>query len=155
MGLSVQPDSLRRFLFESEQIRGSVVRLNKTWQQILALDEYPVQVRALLGEALAATALLGRNLKFDGHLILQIQGGEHLRLLVLQCDNQLRIRGLVRFGDRLPDAFTELVDGASLCVTVEANVKNSRYQSIVPLAEDDFGAFYAAINRNPSQNGIK
>jgi len=128
-------DTLRRFVFEDKEIRGSFVRLNDTWQHLLTADEYPVQVREMLGEALAATALLGRNLKFDGQLTLQIQGGEHLRLMVLQCDHQLRMRGLARFGDDVPETFTELVDGGALCITVESGHKAKRYQSIVPLSE--------------------
>jgi len=130
-------DTLRRFLFEQEEIRGSIVRLGTTWQQLKAADEYPEPVRKLLGEAAAATALLGRNLKFDGRLTLQIQGGEHVRLLVMQSDNELRLRGLARFGDKVPEAFTELVDGGSLVVTVESSKKAERYQSIVPLSEID------------------
>ncbi len=143
MSSAAAPDTLRRFLFEEEQIRGSIVRLNDTWRQILTADEYPDQVRNLLGEALAATALLGRSLKFDGSLTLQVQGGENLRLLVLQCDNQLRLRGLARFGDNLPDDFAGLIAGASLCVTVDSTKKGKRYQSIVPLAENDFSACLA------------
>jgi len=81
--------------------------------------------------------LLGRNLKFDGRLTFQVQGGEHVRLLVLQCDNELRLRGLARFGDNTPEAFTELVDAGSLCVTVESGRDRERYQSIVPLSEAD------------------
>jgi molecular chaperone Hsp33 len=53
----------------------------------------------------------------------------------LQADNQLRMRGLARFGDALPAAFTDLVEGGALCVTVESGVKAERYQSIVPLSE--------------------
>lgn len=130
-------DTLRRFVFEQEDIRGSIVRLDSVWQQLRQADAYPDQVQALLGEALAATTLLGRNLKFDGRLTLQVQGGEHVRLLVLQCDNQLRVRGLARFGDSLPVAFTELVDGGALCITVESGKEQERYQSIVPLSEVD------------------
>jgi molecular chaperone Hsp33 len=128
-------DSLRRFVFEQEEIRGSIVRLKSTWQQLLAAGDYPQKGQALLGEALAAAALLGRSLKFDGRLTLQIQAGEHLKLLVLQCDNQLRMRGLAHFGDDIPESFTELVDGGTLCVTVESGHKAERYQSIVPLSE--------------------
>ncbi len=130
-------DTLRRFVFEKEDIRGSIVRLDKVWQKLRLADDYPVQVQQLLGEALAATSLLGRNLKFDGRMTLQVQGGEHVRLLVLQCDNQLRVRGLARFGDELPQAFTELVDGGALCITVESGKAMERYQSIVPLSEID------------------
>jgi len=130
-------DTLRRFVFEKQEIRGSIVRLQATWQHLLTADEYPQQVQAMLGEALAATALLGRNLKFEGRLTMQIQGGEHLRLMVLQCDHQLRMRGLARFGDAVPEAFTELVDGGALCITVESGRDAERYQSIVPLSEID------------------
>jgi molecular chaperone Hsp33 len=139
-------DTLRRFVFEKEDIRGSIVRLDKVWQKLRLADDYPVQVQQLLGEALAATSLLGRNLKFDGRMTLQVQGGEHVRLLVLQCDNQLRVRGLARFGDELPQAFTELVDGGALCITVESDKAMERYQSIVPLSEIDLagclGVYY-------------
>lgn len=128
-------DKLRRFVFEQEDIRGSIVRLDAVWQRLRESDDYPRSVSALLGEALAATALLGRNLKFDGRMTLQVQGGQHVRLLVLQCDNHLRLRGLARFGDDLPDAFTELVDGGALCITVESGKARERYQSIVPLSE--------------------
>jgi molecular chaperone Hsp33 len=128
-------DTLRRFLFEKEEIRGSIVRLDHTWQQLLSGDSYPECVQKLLGEAAVATALLGRNLKFDGRLTMQIQGGQHVRLLVMQSDNELRLRGLARFGDDVPEAFTELVDGGTLYVTVESSRKAERYQSIVPLSE--------------------
>ena len=48
-------DTLRRFLFEKEEIRGSFVRLDATWQRLQATDQYPANVRSLLGEAAAAT----------------------------------------------------------------------------------------------------
>jgi molecular chaperone Hsp33 len=131
-------DTLRRFLFEQEEISGSIVRLNETWQRLLSADDYPESARAVMGEALAATALLGRNLKFDGRLTLQMQAGAHLRLLILQCDNELKMRGLAQFGDTIPTSFTGLVDGGSLCVTVESGKKSERYQSIVPLSEINF-----------------
>lgn len=130
-------DTLRRFVFENEEIRGSIVRLDEVWQELRSAEDYPQQVQQLLGEALAATALLGRNLKFHGRLTLQVQGGAHVRLLVLQCDNQLRVRGLAHFGDDLPQAFTELVDGGALCITIESGKDQERYQSVVPLSEID------------------
>lgn len=133
--MSAAPDTLRRFVFEREDIRGSIVRLDYTWQALRTADAYPEVVQTILGEALAATALLGRNLKFDGRLTLQVQGGQHVRLLVLQSDNELRVRGLARFGDELPSAFTDLVEGGALCVTVESGAESERYQSIVPLSE--------------------
>ena len=144
-------DTLRRFVFEKQEIRGSIVRLQDTWQHLLTADEYPLQVQAMLGEALAATALVGRNLKFEGRLTMQIQGGQHLRLMVLQCDHQLRMRGLARFGDEVPEAFTEMVDGGALCITVESGREAERYQSIVPLSEIDLAESLALYYRQSVQ----
>jgi molecular chaperone Hsp33 len=50
------------------------------------------------------------------------------------------MRGLARFGDDLPDTFAELVDGGALCITVESTGKAERYQSIVPLPDDNLAA---------------
>jgi molecular chaperone Hsp33 len=144
-------DTLRPFVFEQEEIRGSIVRLDATWQSLRTADDYPPQVEALLGEALAATTLLGRNLKFDGRLTLQVEGGEHVRLLVLQCNNHLEVRGLARFGDVLPENFTELVDGGALSVSVESGKKQERYQSIVPLSEIDLAACLGAYYQQSVQ----
>ncbi|MGI9307893.1 MAG: Hsp33 family molecular chaperone HslO, partial [Gammaproteobacteria bacterium] len=113
-------DTLRRFVFENEDILGTIVRLDSSWGQLQATDEYPPQIMSVLGEAAAATALLGRSLKFDGRLTFQLQGAEHLRLMVLQANNQLQLRGLARYGDHLPEQFADLVDGATLTVTVES-----------------------------------
>lgn len=148
--MAVGKDSLRRFIFEGEDILGSIVRLDDTWQEMRTADAYPPQVESLVGEAAAATALLGRSLKFDGKLTFQMQGAEHLRLLVMQSDNNLNIRGIARFGDALPEHFTELVDGGLLTITIESGgaggKKAERYQSIVPLSEKNLeqclGVYY-------------
>ena len=128
-------DSLRRFILENQGVRGSLVRLSSTWADIASTDYYPDPVRTVLGEATAAAALLGRNLKFDGRLTLQLQGGEGLQLLLVQCSNQLTLRGLARYTDSLPVSFQELVAGGSLCVNGESQPGGERYQSIVPLGQ--------------------
>ncbi|MEK7716711.1 MAG: Hsp33 family molecular chaperone HslO, partial [Pseudomonadota bacterium] len=67
-------DSLQRFIFENAPIRGEIVHLDATWQAVLERRQYPPRVRELLGELMAAAALLTSTLKFDGRLIMQIQG---------------------------------------------------------------------------------
>ena len=71
-----QQDHLYRFLFEQFPVRGEFVRLQDSWQEVLNRHEYPPVVRDLLGQAMAATALLGATIKFLGSLIFQIQGDE-------------------------------------------------------------------------------
>ena len=65
---------LQRFLFNEAPVRGALIRLDRTWQEILSHHAYPPRLRDLLGELLAAGALLAANLKFDGTLVMQTQG---------------------------------------------------------------------------------
>ena len=147
--MAVGKDTLRRFIFEGEDILGSIVRLDDVWDTLRTADNYPSQIEPLVGEAAAAAALLGRSLKFDGRLTFQVQGAEHLRLLVMQTDNKLNLRGIARYGDKLPEYFTELVEGGLLTITIESDGlggKAERYQSVVPLSEktlaDCLGVYY-------------
>ena len=55
--------TIRRFLFEGLDIRGAVVHLGDTWQQMQADRNYQPTVAQLLGETAAVTALIaGRGL---------------------------------------------------------------------------------------------
>jgi len=137
-------DCLRRFIFEGEDILGSIVRLDDVWQQIRSADNYPPEIHDIVGETAVATALLGRSLKFDGRLTFQVQGGDALHLLVMQTDHELNLRGLARFSQQACDdvddkSFANLVKGSQFSITVEAADNPERYQSIVPVTEPDVG----------------
>jgi len=142
--MSVSKDSLRRFIFEGEDILGSFVRLGDVWQSLRSADDYPEALQNVVGEAAAATALLGRSLKFDGRLTFQVQGGDPVFLLVMQTNHELVLRGLARWSneaygelaqDSLP-TFKQLVNGGQFSITVEAANNPERYQSIVPVTEN-------------------
>src|SRR5690606_26684354 len=64
-------DVTQRFLFEHADVRGELVSLNQSYNEILAKHTYPEPVKALLGEMLAAAVLLSTAIKFDGLLIMQ------------------------------------------------------------------------------------
>ena len=78
-------DSLIRFGFNG-RVRGQVVRLDKSWLPIVTHHQrygerdVPPTVRERLGELTAAGLLLASSLKFDGSLLLQIQGTGPARL---------------------------------------------------------------------------
>ena len=55
-----------RFLLPQAGVRGVSVRLEQTWQDILAHAEYPDTVRELLGQAGAAAALFTGDVKVNG-----------------------------------------------------------------------------------------
>ena len=124
-------DSLQRFLFENASVRGEIVRLNATWQEVLQRHYYPEPVKKLLGEMMAASALLSAMLKFDGSIIMQIQGSGPLNLAVAECTSQRTMRAIAHWHDELPNAgLKELVGKGSLAITIEPKV-GKRYQGIV------------------------
>ncbi|MDE2235355.1 MAG: Hsp33 family molecular chaperone HslO [Gammaproteobacteria bacterium] len=133
-------DSLRRFIFEQLPVQGRHVHLDASWQAVLERQHYPVPVRSLLGQAMAATALMSATLKFDGVVTLQIRGNGPVHLLVVQCTSRMILRGLARWHGELPgaDLGSLLADGR-LAITIEPS-KGERYQGIVPLEGETLAA---------------
>ncbi len=140
-------DTLQKFIFEQAAVRGELVELADTWQHVQARRAYPPAVRNMLGEMLAAAALLSANLKFNGAIVMQIHGDGPVRLLVVECDAELKMRATAKLA---PDAV--IADDATLQQLVNAH-GNGRfaitldpkdklpgqqpYQGIVPLDGDD------------------
>jgi molecular chaperone Hsp33 len=130
-------DSVRRFLFETLDIRGALVSLGNAWHEMHAGRDDPPAVNALLGELAAITALIAGNLKTPGRLTFQLQGHGLVSLLLVDCDEQLRLRGTARLKSdaAVPPAptFQELLGDGQLVLTLHTNFGDP-YQSIVPLA---------------------
>lgn len=134
-------DSLKPFFFDRLGVRGQIVRLDAAWRSVLARHDYPPPVRRLLGEAMAATAMLAASLKFEGKLTLQIQGEGPLNMLVMQCTSSMLMRGLARWRGEVPQgSFAEQVGAGRLAITIEATAEEHRYQGIVSLGGDTLAA---------------
>lgn len=130
-------DTIQRILFEEADVRGVVSRLDTSLAAVFAKNDYPLKVRQLLGEMLAAVTLMSATLKFDGRLILQAQGDGALRLLMAECSHHRQIRGIARFEADLPEAehFAELIENGRLALTIEP-AQGQRYQGVVPLEQN-------------------
>lgn len=89
-------DNLQKFMFENAAVRGELVELSHTWQQIRTRRAYPLPVQTLLGQLMAAAALLSANLKFDGTMILQLHGDGPVKLLVVECNSDLSMRATAK-----------------------------------------------------------
>ncbi|MFZ6644689.1 Hsp33 family molecular chaperone HslO [Undibacterium sp. TJN25] len=139
-------DTLQKFMFEHAGVRGELVEISDTWQQILSHQQYPQAVKTILGELVAASALLSANLKFDGTMVMQIHGDGPIKLLVVECDAELHIRATAKLA---PDAvvpdnagLSELVHAhgnGRFVITLDPNNKlpgQQAYQGIVPLDGD-------------------
>ena len=89
-------DRLLKSLFADAPVRCEAVRLDQAWQAMIAHHDYPAPVMRLLGEMTAAAALLASNIKFNGTLILQIHGDGPVKLLVVECQPDLRMRATAK-----------------------------------------------------------
>src|SRR3954470_11099024 len=94
-------DTLQRFLFEHAPIRGEVAHLDATWRAVLERHEYPLVLRTVLGELMAAGALLTATLKFDGSIILQLQGDGPVKLMVVECTSEHTLRATAKWDGEL------------------------------------------------------
>lgn len=133
-----QQDTLHRFLFEGSPVRGELVRLDTTWATVLEKRAYPEPVRNVLGELMAASALLASTLKFQGSLIMQIRGDGPVTLLVVECNSNGTLRATAKWRDELGGESPKELFGRSsqLVITIDPKQEKERYQGIVDLEGD-------------------
>lgn len=154
-------DRLLKFLFDRAPVRGELLRLQDAWRQMTAHHDYPAPVLALLGQMTAAVALLAANIKFKGALTLQIHGDGPVRLLVVECQPDLRLRATAKLQ---PDAsiaadatLTQLVNargGGRCAITLDPQERlpgQQPYQGVVPLAGDSIAAVIETYMRQSEQ----
>jgi molecular chaperone Hsp33 len=154
-------DRLLKFLFHQAPVRGEVVRLSRSWQQMTARHAYPEPVLRLLGETTAAATLLSATIKFAGNLILQIHGDGPVQLLVVECQPDLAFRATAKLrGDARIDAgagWRQLVNagGQGRCaITLDPGkspAAQQRYQGIVPLQGSSVAEALEAYLRQSEQ----
>ena len=129
-----QPNRVRSFLFEQLDIRGAWVQLGPAWREMTAGHDYAEPMLALLGQLAAVTALIAGNLKQAGRLTFQLRGDGAVSLLVMDCDEQLRLRGMARSEPGLAAASLPALLGAgALTLTLDQAGMRQPYQSHVPL----------------------
>lgn len=134
------PDTLQRFLFEDNAVRGELVHLDATYRAIRDNHDYPPPVRALLGETLAASALLSGSIKAHDSLIVQIQASGPVHLAVAQCTSQRSLRGLARWTGAVEPGGLQTVCGTgTLAITIDPGRGQERYQGLVALSGGSLG----------------
>lgn len=137
-------DFTQRFIFDNSDARGELSSLDHSYAEVLAKHAYPEPVQQLLGELMAAAALLVGSLKFDGLMSLQARSDGPVPLLMIECTSEREIRGLARFDAEQiePDAtFADLMPNGVLALTIDPTV-GKRYQGIVDLDGDDLSACF-------------
>ncbi|HEY2454309.1 MAG TPA: Hsp33 family molecular chaperone HslO [Scandinavium sp.] len=137
----IQHDQLHRYLFENVAVRGELVTVSETLEQVLANHSYPQPVKNVLAELLVATSLLTATLKFAGDITVQLQGDGPMPLAVINGNNNQQLRGVARVQGDIPENadLKTLVGNGYLVITI-APEEGERYQGVVGLEGDTLAA---------------
>jgi molecular chaperone Hsp33 len=134
-------DTVMPFEVAKLDLRGRVVRLGPTLDEILTRHAYPQPVAKVLGEAIVLTVMLGSALKIDGRFILQTQSDGPVRMLVVDFMVPDKVRACARFDKkRVATAIASgdtsggaLLGKGHLAMTIDQGPDMSRYQGLVGL----------------------
>lgn len=130
-------DTLQRLIFENAPVRGEIVQLDATWRAVLERHTYPPVLRNLLGELMAAAALLSATLKFSGSLVMQMQGSGAVKLLVVECNSDMTMRATAKWEGELAAApLPDLLGEGRFVITIDPKEGGQTYQGIVSLDGD-------------------
>jgi molecular chaperone Hsp33 len=139
---------LLTFLFEGLPVRGMLVRLTDSWQEVLRrrqhIGEHPPEVRALLGEMSAAGVLMQSNIKFNGALVLQMFGDGPVKLAVAEIQPELSFRATATVVGEVPvgaqiEAMLNVHGKGRCAITLDPRDKlpgQQPYQGVVSLHGD-------------------
>ena len=140
-------DAVHGFLLEDLDIRGALVQLGPSWAAMTSRRSYAAPVRDLLGQLAAVTALIGSNLKTPGRLSFQLQGHGPVSMLVMDCNEQLRLRGMAK-SELTADAESsiasvgDLLGDGRLVLTLQPQTAQTPYQSVVPITGNTLAAIF-------------
>nr|WP_301184028.1 Hsp33 family molecular chaperone HslO [Comamonas thiooxydans] len=152
---------MHKFIFDGLPVRGAIVRLTDSWQEILQrragnkdTGAYPEAVSTLLGEMTAAGVLMQSNIKFNGALVFQVMGDGPVKLAVAEVQSDLSLRATATLvgeanlplrGQLAPLAELVNAHGAGRCaVTLDPKDRQpgqNPYQGVVPLNDGAGGRF--------------
>jgi molecular chaperone Hsp33 len=149
-------------MFDEYQVRGQIVRLDRSWREVAARHrrhenrDLAPTVRHRLGELTAAGLLLRASIRFDGGLVLQVQGDGPVALFVVEAESNDTYRATVKLhpGAHVPHdaSLADMVNqrgGGRFAVTLAPDrpapdadassrgaVMQAPYQGIVPFEGD-------------------
>ncbi|MFT5032503.1 MAG: molecular chaperone Hsp33 [Bacteroidia bacterium] len=149
------PDTISRFTFDDNPLRGEFVQLEHSYQELLAIHHYPPVVAGLLGELSAAASLLAETIKFDGTLTLQVRSEGEIPLLMAEISNQQHFRAIARRAEHASSTdFATLFHKGQLCLTIQPRL-GKPYQGIVALNGNNlassFDDYFAQSEQLPTR----
>ena len=161
-------DTVLPFQLDQSDIRGRVVRLDGTLDEILAQHDYPPAVETLVAETALLTALIGQTIKLRWKLSLQVRGDGPARLVATDYyaptaeGEPARIRAYASFDpDRIDPAgepFPQIGSGY-LAVLIDQGKGTEPYQGITPIAGGSLAAcaetYFAQSEQLPTRFALR
>ncbi len=161
-------DTVLPFQLDRSDIRGRVARLDGLLNTILDQHNYPLEVSAMLAEAVMLTALIGPTIKLRWKLSLQIRGDGPIRILATdyygpQEDGEpAHIRAYASFDDDRLKTETgtpfEKIGKGIFGVLIDQGPNMQPYQGLTPLAGGSLAAcastYFAQSEQLPTNFAI-
>jgi molecular chaperone Hsp33 len=112
-----------------------------TWQAVTERHDYPAPLRQVLGELMAAGALLAATLKFEGTMILQLHGSGPVKLIVVECSSGHAMRATAKWDGDIPEGnLRTLLGNGRFAISLVPESGQQSYQGVVDLNADSIAA---------------
>ncbi|HMO18350.1 MAG TPA: Hsp33 family molecular chaperone HslO [Oligoflexia bacterium] len=148
-------DRLVPFSFEDLPIKGTLVRLDESWKQVLQTrspEDQNSLVEQILAEIFTAGALLGSSLKMEGSLLIQILGNGPITMLLVEVftsseNAPLGMRAIAKCRTEEIKSMsisntTSLIGAGTMSITLEPKQGAQSYQSIVPVNSEQISEIF-------------
>jgi molecular chaperone Hsp33 len=139
-------DKLLKLFFPKKNCRAQVLHMDQAWASMVHNQDLPLPVKKMLGEMTAAAVMLAASLKFEGSLVLQLQGDGAVKLAIVEVRSGLVARATAQL--RVPSetirgdiTFKQMVNasGNGRCAivldTADRRPGEQPYQGVVPLGD--------------------
>ncbi|TNE36913.1 MAG: Hsp33 family molecular chaperone [Alphaproteobacteria bacterium] len=136
------------FQIENADVRGQIVRLGDTVDEVLTKHDYPRPVSQLVGELLAFVVMFGTSLKLEGKLSLQVSGDGPVSMIVADFFTPDTVRAYAQYNETDVAALqaaegehtlADWVGKGSLALIIDQGPETDRYQGFVPLEGANLG----------------
>ena len=137
----LKDDLVLPFQVGDAPVRGRLVRLSGSVDEILSRHDFPDPLAQLTGQAAALVALLGSSLKFEGKLILQAQGDGPVPMIVADYSGNGALRATAAMQEGAREVVAKahgaelhyLLRKGHMVMTIDQGEGTERYQGVVPL----------------------
>ena len=133
----MKSDLINRFVVNKSSIRGNIIRIKNSLAELKKSLAIPEQLSSSFNEIVTVCPMLAATLKFEGGLILQIQGKKSLKLIIAESDNDFKIRGTFKLSKNTKESFQDLIQDAIFALTVIHKDQKTPYQGIIEVGSGE------------------